>query len=111
MSTKKKCSCYGGFDCQICNPEYYKKQLIEHDKQSTANEWADAIAKSLSNNLDDIPEGFYTTKQIAKMRKRGISNTKEMISNLLNEGLAEKKIFKTQCTTRQSPIPYYRIIK
>jgi hypothetical protein len=77
----------------------------------SANDWADAIAKSLSNNLDDIPEGFYTTKQIAKMTKRGLSHTKEMIANLLNEGLAERKIFKTQCTTRQSPIPHYRIIK
>jgi hypothetical protein len=77
----------------------------------SANEWADAIAKSLSSNLDEIPKGFYTTKQIAKMTKRGLSHTKEMIANLLNEGLAERKIFKIKCASRQCPIPHYRIIK
>jgi hypothetical protein len=25
MKNKPKCSCYGGFDCEICNPDYYEK--------------------------------------------------------------------------------------
>lgn len=23
---KPKCSCYGGFDCEVCNPDYYEEQ-------------------------------------------------------------------------------------
>jgi hypothetical protein len=25
---KPKCSCYGGFDCEVCNPDYYEEQEI-----------------------------------------------------------------------------------
>lgn len=77
----------------------------------SANEWADAIAKSLSTNVEEVPKGFYTSREIAKMTNRGISQTKVMIGNLLNEGLAEMKIFKIQTSSKQCPIPHYKIIK
>lgn len=29
MKTKPKCSCYGGFDCEVCNPDEYDEQHLE----------------------------------------------------------------------------------
>jgi hypothetical protein len=77
----------------------------------SANEWADVIAKSLSKNIESVPKGFYTSREIAKMTNRGISHTKTLLGNLLNEGLAEMKIFKIQTASKQCPIPHYKIIK
>ena len=57
----------------------------------SANEWANAIARSMAKNVDEIPEGFYTTKEISKIIGKGISSTKEMIERLIREGMAEKK--------------------
>lgn len=77
----------------------------------SANEWAEAIARSMANNVDEIPEGFYTTKQIAKMRGRGISGTKVIIQKLVQEGTAEMKMFRIPYANRYGPIPHYKIIK
>ena len=77
----------------------------------SANEWADAMAKSIAKNVDEIPEGFYTSRQIAKMTGRGISSTKALIERLVNEGTAEMKTFKIQTASKQCPIPHYKIIK
>ena len=32
MSDKQKCSCYGGFDCSVCNPEKYLTTKAEMEK-------------------------------------------------------------------------------
>ena len=77
----------------------------------SANEWADAIARSMAKNVDEVPEGFYTSKQIAQMTGKGISRTKEIIEKLIQEGTAEMKMFKIQAANRQCPIPHYKIIK
>lgn len=77
----------------------------------SANEWANAIARSMARNLDEIPEGFYTTRQISKMTGKGISRTKLIVEKLVNEGAAQMKMFKIQTTSRQCPIPHYKIIK
>jgi len=77
----------------------------------SANEWANAIARSMAKNVDEIPEGFYTSRQIAKMTGRGISSAKALIEKLVNEGTAEVKIFKIQTASKQCPIPHYKIIK
>ena len=77
----------------------------------SANEWADAIARSMAKNVDEVPEGFYTSKQIAKMTGKGISRTKQIIEKLVQEGTAEMKTFKIQTSSKQCPIPHYKIIK
>jgi len=77
----------------------------------SANEWADAIARSMAKNVDEVPEGFYTTKQISQMTARGLSSTKVMIERLMQEGTAEMKMFRIQASKRQCPIPHYKIIK
>jgi transposase len=77
----------------------------------SANEWANAIARSMAKNVDEIPEGFYTTRQISKMTGRGLSSTKEIVERLVREGTAERKTFRVQTTSKQCPIPHYKIIK
>jgi transposase len=77
----------------------------------SANAWADAIARSMAKNIDEVPEDFYTSKQIAQMTGKGISRTKEMIERLVREGTAEMKMFRIKTANKQCPIPHYKIIK
>ena len=39
MKTKPKCSCYGGFDCEVCNPDKYDEQ---HHEMTTDTPRTDA---------------------------------------------------------------------
>lgn len=77
----------------------------------SANEWADAIVQSLSKNVEKVPDGFYTARQISKMLNKSMTYTKSMIRNLLDNDLAEMKIFKIQAANKQAPTPHYKIIK
>ena len=117
----RKCSCYGGFDCEICNPKYYELQrqhgtpwtdpMNENKKNTTANEWADAIAHSLSKKTQTVPKGFYTQREIAKQLGKKATQTKTYIQDLLNDGKAEMMKFKIQTNTKPYPVPHYRLLK
>ena len=39
MKTKPKCSCYGGFDCKICNPDYYEAVKPKLTRDSYDQNW------------------------------------------------------------------------
>lgn len=77
----------------------------------SANEWADAIAQSLSKKTQPVPKGFYTQKEIAKKLKKKATQTKTYIQDLLNEGKVEMMKFKIQTNTKPYPVPHYRLLK
>ena len=39
MKTKPKCSCYGGFDCEVCNPDYYQAAKPKLTRESYDEHW------------------------------------------------------------------------
>lgn len=43
---KPKCSCYGGFDCEVCNPDYYE----ECETSDTTTPRTDALADTATRS-------------------------------------------------------------
>jgi hypothetical protein len=77
----------------------------------SANQWADAIARSIANKSDKIPEGFETAKQIAEQIGKKSTQTKLYIKDLLMQGKAEMKKFYIKTETATITVPHYRLIK
>jgi hypothetical protein len=77
----------------------------------SANQWADAIARSIANKSDKIPEGFETAKQISEHIGKKSTQTKLYIKDLLMQGNAEMKKFYIKTETATIPVPHYRLIK
>jgi len=75
----KKCSCYGGFDCDVCNPSRYHKMK----KPETANDWLKVLTHAGKKTADEVPPGFKTIEQISK--ETGKSST--MVRRQLNEAV------------------------
>ena len=117
----RKCSCYDGFDCPACNPSYYEKQrkhstpwnnpVTGNKTNATANDWADAIAKSISSKIDPIPEGFETARQVSDRIGKRSTQTKLYLKELILEGKAEMKKFYIKSENTRSYIPHYRLLK
>ena len=47
MSDTQKCSCYGGFDCSVCNPEKYGWMTKEEMEK-----WESDVEKTIPHILD-----------------------------------------------------------
>jgi len=92
-----------------------------------SGEWVKALADHiLKRDEEEIPPGWLTTKQIAKLFKRTPTTTSRIISQMVRAGKAEMKKFKgticaekkkhnesLRCGPRQKYLrrtPYFRLI-
>jgi DNA-binding transcriptional regulator YhcF (GntR family) len=92
-----------------------------------SSEWVKALADHiLKRDEEEIPPGWLSTKQIAKLFKRTPTTTSRIISQMVRAGKAEMKKFKgticaqrkkhnesLRCGPRQKYLrrtPYFRLI-
>ena len=75
------------------------KQLIQ---------WCEALSQPVTP-VEEVPEGWFTIKQIAKARGRSDCATSEQVRRMVEVGKAEKCNFTIRLAERVRPVPHYRL--
>jgi hypothetical protein len=76
------------------------------DKQ--LEQWCQALSQP-TIPVEDVPEGWYTIKQLAKARGRSECVTSTQVRRKIEQGLAEKRNFTIRLSERVRPVPHYRL--
>ena len=78
-------------------------RAYQHENLLMKNEWVSALADHiLKRDEEEIPPGWLSTKQIAKIFNRTPTTTSRIISQMVRDGKAEMKKFKgTICAQRK----------
>jgi hypothetical protein len=76
------------------------------DKQLA--QWCEALSQS-SIPVEEVPEGWFTIKQLAKARGRSECITSTQVRRKIEQGLAEKRNFTIRLSERVRPVPHYRL--
>jgi hypothetical protein len=105
MKNKKKCSCYGGFDCSDCNPEYYENQ--KPDK--SANDWLTELMESTGcgGKVDEVPSGWMTLQQMADQQGVVPTTMNGRVQRWIKNGLLQKKEYKIKNGRQISGVFHY----
>jgi hypothetical protein len=85
---KQKCSCYGGFDCQRCNPSKYMKKL------KTPNDWLQEIVKEVGAKEEEIPQGWMTVMDMTQELDMTIGQVEAMLRRAIRAGKIQRKQFR-----------------
>ena len=76
------------------------------DKQLAA--WCDILSQPVTP-VEEVPDGWYTIKQLAKARGRSECATNEQVRRMIELGMAEKCNFTIRLAERVRPVPHYRL--
>ena len=70
------------------------------------------LERLLANgDADEIPDGWLTRQEYQKMVRKSICTTDRMLVDLVNRGLAKRKMFKRKTNAGVRPVPHFYIIK
>ena len=78
---------------------------------STANDWASIIAKTMSKETDEVPEGFQTVETIAQLTGRSETMTRVFLRKAVASGLVEDRKFVIRAGERLYPVRHFRQIR
>jgi len=70
--------------------------------------WCEVLSQPVAA-VEEVPDGWYTVKQLAKARGRSERNTSELIRRMIDLGRAEKRNFTIHLSERVRPVPHYRL--
>ena len=84
--------------------------LKKPKEDMTANDWLAVLSRASRKTADEIPAGFQTVSQIARITNRGESQTRKMLKEAVRLGLAEEKKFSIDVGTKLYPTPHFRIL-
>lgn len=94
-----------------CGECQYKQKLNKYMKQKdkTANDWLSELLLSAGSCVkpDDVPEGWLTMKQMAKMANAPESTMKHRVDNWLKRDLLVKKSFKIFTGRQIAEVAHY----
>jgi hypothetical protein len=76
------------------------------DKQLAA--WCDILSQPVTP-VEEVPEGWFTIKQLAKARGRSECITSEQVRRMIDQGMCEKRNFTIRLSERVRPVPHYRL--
>jgi len=76
---------------------------------SGINEWADLIASVQSGDIQDVPEGYKTRRELCKELNLPSTTITERIMKLRKLGKIEEKKFRIQTGGRIYLTPHYKI--
>lgn len=87
-----KCHCYGGFDCEVCNPEKYKTMKKPN---KSANDWLKSMMDEHCpvGKPDDVPEGWMTIMEMCKIYQVPMTTMNSRLMKLTNAGKIKRKQF------------------
>jgi len=66
---KPSCSCYGGFDCEVCNPDYYEEMTTTDTPHSARTRMETAHLLCDSDDFEDV---------ISTLKKEGAELEREL---------------------------------
>lgn len=76
------------------------------DKQLA--QWCEVLSQP-TTPVEEVPEGWYTIKQLAEARGRSECITSEHVRKLVELGKAEKRNYTIRLSERVRPVPHYRL--
>jgi hypothetical protein len=76
------------------------------DKQLA--QWCQALAQP-TTPVEEVPEGWFTVKQLAKARGRSECITSEQVRRMVEQGLCEKRSFTIRLSERVRSVSHYRL--
>ena len=99
----EKCSCYGGFDCPVCNPKKYKQP------SKSANDWLAEIlqASGPTGKVDKIPEGWLTIAQMSELTETSMSTINHQMLRRLKAGQVQRKQFRIKTDRQVTHVWHY----
>ena len=78
----------------------------------SANEWAEIIALQASKLIDEVPDGWKTSRQISKELNCSLTTVKEKLRPLIQDGKVEVKKFRIAAGSRKAYLTeHYKICK
>jgi len=100
---KHKCSCYGGFDCQKCNPDKYMKN------NKSPNDWLSELMASSgpAGKVDEVPDGWITVTEMAQQAGAAITTINSRLTKLMNQNKIQRKRFKIKTGRAVADVWHY----
>lgn len=77
-------------------------------------EWAKTLHNALKKEVEPVPKGFYTNKQVAQQLGVQVAQATKVLKELRSRGLCEVKNFRAivnEESTLIRSVPHYRLIK
>lgn len=78
---------------------------MKADKQLA--KWCDVLAQTKASP-DAVPEGWLTSRQLAKVWNTSWPNARYRLTNAKTKGLVEEKFFRIATGRGPLPVPHYR---
>lgn len=69
------------------------------------------IQRTLKEKTDLVPDGFFTVKQLAAQWGKSISQTSKLVTQAVDDKLAEMDLFKVNVGYTSRSTPHYRFVK
>lgn len=73
-------------------------------------EWAEALDRLLSHQMEPVPAGWKTAQEIAKEMGFCLEMAKIKARAMVKAGLAERRDFRVKWGRGVRPTPHYRLI-
>ena len=96
---KPSCSCYGGFDCKICNPDYYEAVKPKLTRESYDENWN--MKQTDTPRTDAAAFGSMTDswelEQLSRQLERELLAARDdnfNLANALSKAEAEVKLYQ-----------------
>ena len=70
--------------------------------------WCQILSQPVTP-VEEVPEGWFTIKQLAKARGRSECATSEQVRRMMEHGLCEKRNFTIRLAERVRPVPHYKL--
>ena len=77
----------------------------------SANEWAIAISKALSQKVVDVPKDWKTSEDLQKIWKCSETQCRKKLKLLKDAGMIESKKFTIKTEQRLYPVIHHKLIK
>lgn len=71
--------------------------------------WTDMLREVRIAGVEEVPEGWKTTNDIAEEAGMSASHTNKILRVAVKQGRAEMKSFSVKRNNRLLPIPHYRM--
>lgn len=74
------------------------------------NDLCNKLIATYRKDADDVPEGYYTLKQIAKGINKSLPTASRMIEKHLENGTVEVRMFRIDTNRGIYPVKHYRYV-
>lgn len=75
------------------------------------NEWQKALSETIADKIQPIPGGWINIVQFGELVNLEQGQARRRMQNLIQNGMAECKVFRMQRLCRIYPVRHYRLIK